>query len=178
MNDLSDMISLSRLKACVASSESRPPRTIALEQRILIGSGFHGKWYRSQREHMLGWLLIQECQERKKGNDPSHVSAKGMWSRLKCSPLMFWLAECAGVHRKVLDAAEHMAIAASEINPKDGDPHGKMMREVLPWAVVADAISSNARPVDAEKADEEAIPAFERLIAKNAGYRHLREWLA
>ena len=123
-------------------------------------------------------MVVQECQARKQEKDPSAVSAKGMWNRLKCSPSMFWLAECVGVPREVLDEAERAAVAASEINPKDGEPHGKMMREVLPWHVIADALASNARAVTPEKADEDAIPAFERLIARNATYRHLREWLA
>lgn len=178
MNAPFGAISLSRLKAVMATFDDRPPRTTALEQRIRIGTGFHGKWYSSQREHNLGWIVVQECQARKQGQEPNEVCASGMWNRLKCSPMMFWLAECAGLPVSVLDEAERAAVAATEINPKDGNPHGKMMRDVLPWNVVAEAIASNASAVTPEMADAQAIPAFERLIAKNAGYRHLTEWLA
>ena len=76
-------------------------------------------------------MVVQECQERKKGNDPLAVDAKGMWGRLKCSPLMFWLAECSGVSGDTLVRAQEMAVASARINDKDGDPHGKMMRESI-----------------------------------------------
>lgn len=126
------MISISQLKSHVTAYPAVPALTTALEQRIQIGTGFHNKWYNSQRDHMLGWIVVQECQARRNGKNPEAVDAKGMWSRLKCSPMMFWLAECAGVSSKQLEQAAQQAGAATLINPKDGDPHGSMMREVLP----------------------------------------------
>ncbi|KKL80279.1 hypothetical protein LCGC14_2006340 [marine sediment metagenome] len=177
MINQSALINLPEFRSYVASFPENPPRTIALEQKIEIGTGFHGKWYRSQREHMLGWLLVQECRERKNGKDPHDASAQGMWSRLKCSPLMFWVAEGAQVLGGVLDEAERAASAASAIRPTDGDPHGKMMRGPLPWSVIAKALRSSPRPVSPEQTDAEAVPAFERLISKNASYRSLRNWL-
>ncbi|WP_102107400.1 hypothetical protein [Oceaniglobus roseus] len=177
MNLQAEMISLPEFRAYAASFPDMLPRTTALEQRIRIGTGFHGKWYQSQREHMLGWLVGQECRERKNGKDPRRVSASGMWNRLKCSPLMFWLAEGAQVSYAVLDEAERAAVAASEIRPTDGDPHGRMMRGPLSWTVIAHSLRGNADPVGPVQADAASFPAFERLIARNAGYRPLREWL-
>jgi hypothetical protein len=145
-----------------------------LEQRIQIGTGFHGKWYRSQREHMLGWIVVQECQERKKGNDPLAVDAKGMWGRLKCSPLMFWLAECSAVSDDILAQAEQMTVAAARINDKDGDPHGKMMREVLPWEITRQAIVTGQEPASSELANTLAMQAFDRLTDKVSTYRPLQ----
>lgn len=173
----SDVISLPEFRAYATGFADRPKRTTALEDRIEIGTGFHGKWYRSQREHMLGWLLVQECRERKNGNDPRKVSAKGMWGRLKCSPLMFWVAEEAKVPDSLLDDAEAAAVAASQVTPTDGDPHGAMLRVPLPWRVISTALRDNAHPVTLEQADAAAIPAFERLVAKNASYRDLRNFL-
>jgi hypothetical protein len=118
------MINLTQLKAHMAAYAHSPPRTTALEQRIRIGTEFHRKWYRSQRDHMLGWIVVQECQARAKGLDPVGVGAGGMWGRLKCSPSMFWLAECAGVDLDLLDRAEEAAATAARIRPMAGDPTG------------------------------------------------------
>ncbi|SMY10269.1 hypothetical protein [Flavimaricola marinus] len=169
-------ISLTRLKDHVAAYDDTPRRTLALEHRTGIGSGFHGKWYRSQREHLLGWLVVQEAQARKKGEDPATVDARGMWGRLKCSPLMFWLAESAGVAPDLLDDAELAAVEAALINPTDGDPHGKLMRQVLPWEVVSQAVHSGPDDHEPGSGTIAARQAFDRLTDKVHTYRGLREW--
>ena len=171
------MISIQDLKLCVAGFDAVPPRTLALEKRIEIGAGFHGKWYRSQKEHMLGWLLVQEAQARMKGQEPFRVDARGMWGRLKCSPMMFWLAEAGGVSENHLDEAEKAAEAAAKINPKDGNPHGKLMRAVLPWELVAEAIRVRGDRVEPAIAEEAARVAFDRLTSMVPSYRKHRKWL-
>ena len=172
------MLNLTQLEAHMAAYPDTPPRTTALEQGIRIGTGFHRKWYRSQRDHMLGWIVVQECQARAKGRDPAEVDAMGMWSRLKCSPSMFWLAECAGVHVDLLDRAEDAAVVAATIRPMDGDPHGRMMRETIPWEVVRGAILAGPKPAQTDQAAEDARESFERLTGRVSAYRHLRKWLA
>ena len=145
--------------------------TEKLEQEIQIGTGFHGKWYRSQREHLLGWLVFQQCEARRKGVNPDKNMAKPMWNRLKCSPLMFWLAEASGVEAGILFRAQEAAIAASAINPKDGNPHGKLMREVLPWELMEDAISRGPQPLAYGLAMVEAKPAFDRLTKLRSEFK-------
>jgi hypothetical protein len=171
------MISIQDLKAHIADLDPAPPRTRALEERIGIGAGFHDKWYRSQKEHMLGWLVVQEAQARMKDEEPSRVDARGMWSRLKCSPMMFWLAEAGGVSESHLDEAEKAAEAAAMINPKDGEPHGKLMRAVLPWEVVAEAIRARGDRVKPAEAEEAASVAFDRLTSMVPAYRKHRRWI-
>ena len=152
-------------------------RTNALEQELRIGTGFHGKWYRSQRDHWLGWLVVQECRARSMDLAPDAVPARGVWQRLNCSPMMFWLADAAGAAPEALYLARASALAASAINPKDGAPHGTMMRRVLPWEIVETAL---ARHGVSAALDVEALAndAFSRLVAKNASYRPLEKWLA
>ena len=147
----------------VAAYPDHPEWTGRLEQEIRIGTGFHGKWYRSQREHMLGWLVYQQCEASRKGNDPSRNTAGPMWGRLKCSPLMFWLAETSGVGSDILSRAREAAVAAAAINPKDGNPHGKIIREVLPWDLMEQAILNGPKPLASEPATDAANHAFERL---------------
>lgn len=122
-------------------------------------------------------MVVQECQARVKGLDPFTVDAKGMWNRLKCSPLMFWLAESAGVPGDVLFQAEETAVAAAKINPRDGNPHGRMMREVLPWDTVAQAILKGPQAVSQTEGADAARQAFNRLASKNATYRKLQGWV-
>jgi len=171
------MISITHLKSRIATYPDFPPRTTALEQRIQIGTGFHGKWYRSQKEHMLGWMIVQEAQAREKDRDPSTTDAKQMWGRLKCSPSMFWLAEAAGVEDELLDEAENAAVAAAAINSRDGEPHGRLMREVLPWDVISRAIAAGRVPPTLHRDDQDARAAFEKLARKNHAYRRYLEWI-
>lgn len=68
-------ISQAALKKFVANYEPFSARTVNLEQRIQIGTGFHGKWYRSQREHWLGWLEFQDRAARLNGKSPDELKA-------------------------------------------------------------------------------------------------------
>ena len=170
-------LSLSQVKRYVAGYLAALPRTLALEQRIKIGTGFHGKWYRSQKEHQLGWIVFQECAARKKNLDPDTVPASGMWSRLKCSPSMFWYAEAVGVAPAILDAAEAAAERAAAINPKDGNPHGKLMREVLPWNLIAQSMLDGPEPPSAQQAASLGLDAFDRLTELRSEYRKWSRFL-
>ncbi|AML52828.1 hypothetical protein [Falsihalocynthiibacter arcticus] len=165
------MITQSDLKQFIACFEPAPPRTTALEQKIKIGTGYHGKWYRSQREHWLGWMFYQDAKAHEKGKDPGVLPAKPVWNRLKCSPSMFWLAEASGVSSSLLDAAEDAAIRATLINPKDGNPHGRLMREVLPWGVIDDALFAGVAKLPIDETDYFALQAFERLASLRSEFR-------
>ncbi|HIE55353.1 MAG TPA: hypothetical protein EYP90_09275, partial [Chromatiaceae bacterium] len=105
-------MTLEQLLQHVAAYQDHPSRTTALEQQIRIGTGFHHKWYRSQREHWLGWLIAKQCEARRDGRREEDCLARTVWNRLKCSPMMFWLADAAGVDAKILTRAEQAAEAA------------------------------------------------------------------
>ena len=90
---------------------------------------------------------------------------------------MFWVAENSLMSRGHLLAAEAAALAATSENPKSGHPHGKYMREALPWCDVEQAILSGPSPVTPEQAEEEALIAFERLCERRGEFRKLRQWL-
>lgn len=165
------------LKRYFAAYPAQPPRTTALEQQIKIGTGFHNKWYRSQREHWLGWLVAKDCEAHAKGQDPAMINAKPRWQHLMCSPAMYWVAECAGVHEDRLRHAEAMAIEAARIRGKDGHPHGTMMRKALPWDVIQSAIMAGLGMASNEHAERDAMAAFDRLCEKRSEFRKLRKHL-
>ena len=170
------MISQIDLKCLVASFAETTRRTSALEARIRIGAGFHDKWYRSQREHWLGWLVAKDCEARCNRIDPVHIPAERRWKWLMCSPAMIWLSDCAGVHNDVLDLAERAAERAALINDHDGYPHGKFVREVLPWPTLEFGLLSKT-PLQREAAEAEGRHAFDRLCDRRSEFRKLRKWL-
>lgn len=116
--------------------------------------------------------MVQECHARSKGQDPHVLAAKAIWQRLNCSPMMFWLADAAGVDATALSHAEKAAAKAAAINAKDGAPHGTMMRQQLIWKDVERAVLRSQKFED-HAARQMAVEAFDRLIAKNSAYRHL-----
>ena len=167
-------LSTLQLKRFVFTSEDYPPRTSALETKIQIGSGYHQKWYRSQKEHWLAWILVQEVTAEQSGKPLRSVDCRGMWGRLKCSPMMYWLGEAAGVSDTLLHLAEVAAVNAAKINPKDGHPHGKLMRQVLPWQIVAEAINTHERHASETEAIEASKVAFQRLTDLRPEFRRLK----
>ena len=170
------MFSLIDLKHRVAAFQDYLPRTDALEKRIKIGVGYHDKWYRSQREHWLGWIVAHEFKTQKRGETPDSVPAEKLWSRLHCIPMIFWLAEAAGLDQSVLEAAELAAVVATEPDDQKMDcpEHGGAMRAVLRWADVEKALLTT--PVaSAKEADLAADGAFEHLASRRRKYWRLRE---
>ncbi|WP_052261232.1 hypothetical protein [Ruegeria sp. ANG-S4] len=164
------MLTQLELLRFVAAYHPTPPKTCQLEQKIQIGTGFHRKWYRSQREHWLGWLALKTRDERLQ--EPiGEVPAKLIWNRLKCSPMMFWLAEAAGADEGLLDRAAKRAVQAAQINPKDGNPHGKLMRQVLPWQSIEDLIRSGPSPAAYEDATKAGEQSLNRLLELRPEYK-------
>lgn len=157
----------------IANCPEQLPRTERLQARIEIGVGFHGKWYRSQREHWLGWLAAKRIEAELKGEDPASLKARAVWQRLKCMPMMFWLAEAVGLNSTLLDQVEEAASTAAEENGKDCAMHGKVIRGYLPWAEMESAILA-AKPTDTDKACQAAQEAFERLAGELSRYRKLK----
>lgn len=142
------------------------PRTLALEQHIRIGAGFHGKWYASQGEHWRGWMGHKDAVLRRAGRDSATVPARVRW-RLNCAPMMFWLAEAARVEAAVLDQAEEAASRAAAVVGHDDASHGKAMRAVLPWDLVETALAAlpPLSPEAVAAAEAAVAMAHARLVA-------------
>ncbi len=167
------MLSQNDLKQIITACPGHLPRTDALEQRIQIGVGFHNKWYRSQKEHWLGWIVFQEYKAQMSQRELSSIPAKERWRGLNCIPMMFWLAEAAGVHTDLLAEAEAIAEMEAVAKTFDCPQHGKAMRKVLPWPILETALSiaPKSSEIVATQAGREA---YERLAARKSKYRRLR----
>ncbi|MEM8840341.1 MAG: hypothetical protein AAGD47_01060 [Pseudomonadota bacterium] len=163
-------IDLNKLRCLVAGFPAEPPRTKALEQKIQIGAGFHDKWYRSQKEHWLGWLTAKSRENEldEKTFDPPRI-----WSGLKCSPMLFWMAEVAGAEASVLDRLETVSIEAARVKPQDGNPHGVAFRKILPWPKVEELLPARPGIQTEEVAHRMGDEALERLANHVPRYRRL-----
>jgi len=158
-----DTLVIEELLRYIAGYPETPPRTIALEQEIKIGTGFHGKWYSSQKEHWLGYVGYKRAQWAAQGKNYNLEKAKSHWSRTHCFPMLFWLAECAGVDSDILERAEVVARRVTAEICSDHPSHGKAAREVLPWSLVEQAILSKAPELDVATARSASDDAYTRL---------------
>lgn len=161
-------IDLNQFRCLVAAFPAKPPRTVALEQRIKIGTGFHNKWYSSQREHWLGWLALKA---REIALDSKSIVPSGIWTGLKCSPMLYWAAEVAGANSETLDQLEAVSIEAARIRSKDGNPHGVEFRKILPWTYIAPLLIQAAPTLDEAVALKMGDEALGRLITHLPKYR-------
>lgn len=166
-------ISHSDLLRLVGAFPDQLPRTRELEKRIQIGAGFHDKWYASQGEHWRGWMGHKNAVLRRSGRDPSSVDARVRWN-LNCAPMMYWLAEAAGIAPEALDRAEEAAVVAAARVGHDHPLHGKAMRTVLPWCLIEQALEAlPSLSLQAATAAEAAVArAHEKLVARR-GKRYL-----
>jgi hypothetical protein len=127
-------ISLRELARRVADLPLHPPVTTAFE-RTLKKRGIWGgnrAWYRSQREHWLGWL--------NEYNGPGYYgrknhrrSAKFIYNHIVCPPMVLWLGEAVGIPTKRVAEAKQAALSAG--------PHlsaqSAAIRKVIPWEDIA-----------------------------------------
>ena len=166
-----DTLVIEELLRYIAGYPETPPRTIALEQEIRIGTGFHGKWYGSQKEHWLGYVGYKRAKWAAQGKNYDLEKAKSHWSRTHCFPMLFWLAECAGVDSDVLGTAEAAARRVAAVIGSDHPSHGKAAREVLPWSLVEQAILSKEPGLDLATARSASDDAYKQLASLRADCR-------
>jgi hypothetical protein len=172
--EVMDPLSQLELKKRITLLPAHPPRAVALQERIQIGVGYHNKWYRSQKEHWLGWIVVKEYKAILKDIPLDTITARMRWSRLNCIPMMFWLAEVAGVDDDTLTEAEEAAILAAQEIPQDCPLHGKIMRQVLPWKMIEKRMIQ-LPSASSEEAASAGNLAFEHLASIKPKRRELKE---
>lgn len=161
-------INLQQLRRYVSGFPCKPKRTTVLEQTIKIGTGFHNKWYGSQKEHWLGWLSLKL---RENEIDGKSFEPRKVWSGLKCSPMLFWMAEVSGANGAILDKLEFVSIEAATLRSKDGNPHGVEFRKILPWNDMENLLFLSTFRSDISKANQMGDEALKRLIGHLPQYK-------
>lgn len=158
------------LKRIITACPAELPRTDALQKRIKIGVGYHNKWYRSQKEHWLGWIVFQEHKAREIKRDIAAITARQRWSGLNCIPMMFWLAEAVELDNSLLDQAYGVAVEEAKVITHDCPRHGKAMRGVLAWENIEEGLAI-AQQAEVLEAQEAGNSAFAYLALKLCEYR-------
>lgn len=131
------------MKPLVLRAHIRPlpeylPRTRAMEESIGVGVGFDGAWYRSQKEHWLGWLSEYNGPGAYGRSEQSPRTSEYAYTHIQCAPMLFWLAEA-------LDASEHCLAAGFEAVldiPEKGARQCAALRRCIPWAEIERALNS------------------------------------
>jgi hypothetical protein len=111
------------------------PFTPILKNKI----GFTRKtWYRHQKEHWQGWLC-EYAGSGAYGRKSGQRDAAFVYNHIRCTPMLMWLAEAAGVPRarlmRALAAAARGSSAASQC---------AALRREIPWLVVEESIRRRA----------------------------------
>lgn len=126
------------LRAHIGPLPEYLPRTKAMESQLQVDVGFDDAWYRSQKEHWLGWLgeyAGPGAYGRKP--DPTRDSAY-VYNHIQCAPMLFWLSEAIGASDMTLERAFG---AVTQADTK-GASQCAALRKILPWHDVARALAS------------------------------------
>jgi hypothetical protein len=96
-----------------------------------------GKWYKTQKEHWLGWLGEYEgpgAYGRKGGKDQG---AEYAYNHIVEYRMLLWLIEAAGVESKLVRAAK--SIVDKE---KSMHANSAAIRKIVPWEMLATVLLS------------------------------------
>lgn len=97
-------------------------------------------WYRSQKEHWLGWLAEYSgagAYGRKgRGRDAAFA-----YNHIVCAPMLLWLAEAGGVSKSSVLAAQRAALQGSQ----SLQSMSAAIRRVIPFAAVAAMLTARRK---------------------------------
>ncbi len=123
-----------------------PPRTSRfreLEIALQEGTGFGGAWYRSQKEHWLGWLSEYDGEGAYGRKTTSGRDARFVYNQSQCAPMLFWLAEAVEIDEKQLEAAFDAVVAAPQRNASQC----AALRRLITWDMIEPKLSEFRWPV-------------------------------
>jgi hypothetical protein len=83
-----------------------------LEHELQVGVGFGSAWYSSQKEHWIRWLSEYDTAGVYGRQVRPDRDSRYIYNRIMCPPMLFWLAEAAGVPKTDLEYAFDAVIAA------------------------------------------------------------------
>lgn len=98
-------------------------------------------WYRSQKEHWLGWLEDYEGPGYY-GRQNWNRTAEFIYNHVVCPPMVLWLGEAAGIPESSVSRAASAAIRSA---PTMASQSGAI-RRIVSWAYIAPLLLiANAR---------------------------------
>lgn len=97
------------------------------------------KWYESQKEHWIGWLLDYQSPGAYERRETGVRDAKQIYNRVVCPDLLLYLAQGSGVSPKLLTRAKRSAGMAGSTQMAQA----AAVRRVIPWSTVLKALRSS-----------------------------------
>lgn len=111
-------------------------RCTELEKAIGVGVGFSGAWYRSQKEHWIGWLSEYDGLGAYRRETKVLRGASYAYNRIQCAPMLFWLSEALSAPEAQLDSAFDAVVKS----PRQGGSQCAALRKISPWKVAEDLL--------------------------------------
>ena len=126
------------LRALIIPLPEHTERHRALEHALGVGAGFSGAWYRSQKEHWLGWLGEYHGPGAYYRSAKTPRDAAYIWNHIQCAPMLFWLAEALGLPDEQLDRA----FSEVQASNRRGAAQCAALRRVIRWRDIDAALAS------------------------------------
>lgn len=118
------------------------PRTKALESALREGVGFNRAWYRSQKEHWLGWLAEYDGPGAYARSETKR-DARFVYNHIQCAPMLLWLSEALETPSGILETTFEAVVAA----PNRGAQQCAALRQHLPWDQIEDRLAARHYPL-------------------------------
>ena len=120
------------LRRKIKGFEATPPVTLSFEKALTKQGTWstEGVWYRSQKEHWLGWLAEYDGPGAYGRKTTVTRSAEFAYNHVVCPPMVLWLGEASGVKRSLVNQAKKAGLEASR------KLQGKCaaIRKIVPWS--------------------------------------------
>jgi hypothetical protein len=94
-----------------------------------------GKWYKTQKEHWLGWLGDYHRPGYYGRQDSTPRNAKYAYNHIVCVDMLLYLAKASRISPSRLAKARAAERAAPSLQAKSG-----AVRKVIPWEVIEEAL--------------------------------------
>jgi len=114
------------------------PITAGYERTLVIRGVWksEGVWYKSQKEHWLGWLSEYDGPGAYDRKTRRGRSAQFVYNHINCPPMLLWLAEAVAVPKARVLAAKRSALATC----KTRGGHCAAIRKIIPWQAIEEQI--------------------------------------
>jgi hypothetical protein len=126
------------LRRKIKGFEATPPITHSFERGLTKQGSWStdGVWYRSQKEHWLGWLSEYDGPGAYGRKTSVLRSAEFAYNHVVCPPMVLWLGEASGVKTSLITQAKKEALGASR------KLQGKCaaIRGIVPWSEIEESL--------------------------------------
>lgn len=138
------------------------------EDALRLGSRYQNKWYRTQREHWLGWLGDYHTPGAYKRKTASPKDVRAVYNRINHVPMLMWLAEALQVAEDKLQSAYNEVCAAGTTSTAQAGA----FRRVIDWSQIDAKLSVvTLSDEQIQIADQSVADAVARLRSISPAYR-------